>query len=186
VVELTKEFEMYRKLEVVLFRYYKIAEFLEYSLRFNIKTKDPYFLILDPKGYDNSSKNDNGNVNIPFNPFYSNKEELKVFLKMFPDKFWEWKTESQADRRLILEEIWRRFHEIKFWLGVSEHTQFCGIRKDSRLITALEKFAATGIKEFRYDFEHSIFRNVSKEEINKFVLIVKNRKRKAGIMWLLK
>ena len=189
-MDLAKEFEMYRKLEVVMFRYFKIIEFLEFTLRIPIKMKDSYEIILHPKGFDNCTNRllqdnlDDGNIYIPFNPFYITKEEEKVFLKIFPEKFWEWKTETNNHRRIILEESWNRIHEIKWWLGVTIDTRYCGIRMDSRLTTALENYLKSGIKEFRYDFEHSIFRNVPKETIRKYLSIAKNRRRRKGIIWL--
>jgi len=189
-MDLIREFMMYRKLEVVLFRYVKIMEFLEYTLRINLKMKDSYELVLNPKGYDNCTNRmlqdnlDDGNIYIPFNPFYLDKEEERIFLQIFPEKFWEWKTESNEQRRKILAEIWKRIHEIKWWLGVTVDTRFCGIRKESRLVTILEKYLASDIKEFRYDFEHSIFRHVPRDTIKKFLSVAKNRKRRRGIIWM--
>jgi len=174
-MEVSKEFEMYRKLEVVLFRYFKIAEFLENSLKFIIKTKDSYKVILHPKGYDRDL------INIPYNPFYTNEEEKRIFTQIFPEEFWEI-NDNERDVRKTLDLIWKRIHEMKWWIGVTTDTRYCGIKKESRLVNILENFLQTGIKEFRYDFEHTIFRNVNEATIRKFLKVVKDRKRKKGIV----
>lgn len=176
-MELSKEFEMYRKIEVVLFRYFKIAEFLENSLRMKIKTKDDIKTILSPKGYVK------GSINIPYNPFYTNEDEKQVFLKMFPDEFWNIE-DNEKERRQALGIIWERIHEIKWWIGVTEGTRYCGIKKESRLVYILETYLRTGIKQFRYDFEFSIFKDVNEDTIRKFLSVAKNRKQKNGIKWL--
>ena len=51
MMNLEKEFELYRKLEVVAFRYFRMAEFLEICLKTNLKLKDEVGVILNPKGY---------------------------------------------------------------------------------------------------------------------------------------
>lgn len=175
-MDITKEFEMYRKLEVVLFRYFKIVEFLENSLRMKIKTKEKIEAVLSPKGYMKDT------INIPYNPFYTNEEERKMFLRIFPKEFWKI-NDTDKERRQALHEIWNRIHEIKWWIGVTEGTRYCGIKKESRLVFLLETFLRTGIKQFRYDFEFSIFKDVNEETIRKFLKIAKNRKPKKGIRW---
>jgi len=186
ILEIAKEFELYRKFEVVLFRYFKIAEFVENSIKFSFKTKDDISTILDPKGYDNAKNRtlkeiNDQNIYIPFNPFYLDKDDKEFFTIIFPKKFWEIK-DTEREKREALKEIWSRIHEIKWWLGVTKDTRFCGIRKESRLTTVLENYLKSGIKEFRYDFEHSVFRNIDKETIRKFLRVMKNRKRREGII----
>jgi len=191
MVEVAKEFEMYRKLEVALFRYYKIAEFLEMCLKFNIKTQDPLNVILSSEGYDNSSSRItkgeffNESIYIPFNPFYLNHEEKRIWRQIYPNDFSGIENTKESIKKYH-QEAWKRIIEIKWWIGAREDTRFCGIKKESRLTTVLENYLRTGIKEFRYDFEHAVFRNVDKETIKKFVNIVKDKRKHIKIVWLLK
>lgn len=191
-MDFNKEFELYRKLETVLFRYFKIAEYLEQTLKISIKTKEPMSTILNPLGYDNSytrgMKHFNETIYIPFNPFYLNDEEKQIFLQMFPNKFWETEANERNTRKTLLE-IWGRIYEIKIWLGIIPQrikyfnrrevyeSDFNGIKKESRLSTVLQKYLRSNIKEFRWDFEHAIFRNVSKYTIKTFLNVIKSKRK---------
>lgn len=191
MVEVSKEFEMYRKIEAVAFRYFKMAEFLEKCLRFVVKTKDPLSVILKPEGYDNSSERKidgkmfNESIYIPFNPFYLDEEEKRIWRQIYPEDFSE-VTNDRESLKKALQIVWDRINEIKWWLGITIDTRYCGIRNESRLTTILENYLKTGIKEFKYDWEHSIFRNVEDHTIKGFISVMKNRKRKKGIRFLLK
>jgi len=189
-MNLDKEFELYRKLEIILFRYFKIAEFLESCVKIYIKTKDSISTILHPRGYDNSytrgMERFNETIYIPFNPFYLIESEKQIFLQMFPNKFWKIENKDKEIRNTLLE-IWNRIYEIKCWLGIIpirtihyyykgkfiQEKLFYGIKKSSRLTTTLKNYLRTDIKKFRWDFEHAIFRNVSKYTIKKFLNVMK-------------
>jgi len=189
-MDLDKEFELYRKLEVMAFRYFRMAEFLEICLKTNLKLKDELGTILDPKGYRKLSflegnKYFKGSIHIPHNPFYNNTEDQQLWRTIYPEDF-TWVTNTKKDIVKAYQEVWRRINEIKFWLGITKDTQFCGIRLESRLTTLLENLLRTNIPEFRYDFEFTIFYEIDRYTIQRFLRVMKNRSRKGRVIQLIK
>ena len=172
------------------FRYFRMAEFLEICLKTNLKLKDDIGVILNPKGYRKLSflednKYFKGSIHIPHNPFYNTTDDKGLWRTIYPQDF-TWVTSDRNDIKKAYKEVWKRISEIKWWLGITKDTLYCGIKVESRLTTLLENLMRTGIPEFRYDFEFTIFYNIEKYTIQRFLRVMKNRSRKGRMIQLIR
>ena len=114
-MNLEKEFELYRKLEVMAFRYFRMAEFLEICLKTNLKLKDDIGVILNPKGYRKLSflednKYFKGSIHIPHNPFYNTTDDKGLWRTIYPQDF-TWVTSDRNDIKKAYKEVWKRINK---------------------------------------------------------------------------
>lgn len=168
-----KEQELYRKYEIMLFRYFKIAKYLEYILKgVNLKgvSVDE---ILDPSGVDRDL------IHIPFNPFYLEEEDKRIWECIFPSDVLH--EEAGKSTRRLLEEVWKRIHLIKNTIGAIKNTRPRGESRKNRLIFILKRYLQTGILSDHFDFTITIFKRADREGIMEFLKFMKDKRKKNGI-----
>lgn len=128
-----KQNAIYKRWELYLYRLFKLAEYLETTLKLYRLNAPPLEEILDPNGYDD------GSIRIPPNPFIRRDEN--VFL-IFYDHFIDYGySEKEKDRRDLYFDVWDRLSDLKVLLGITKGTRFLGEEKEEgRLFNELSLY----------------------------------------------
>ena len=169
--------QLYRKLELYLYRLFCITEILESYIRGKtIGEPDEILEIFDPKGYNSDY------IYIPINPFYDNKKDQQIFETAYPKNI-EIST-REKDIKKAFEEVWHRINEIRAWIGITEHMRYVGERNaENRLLVTLERYVKNyengqgSSMTFQNQLESRIIINSDIKKLKKFAGFLKKRKR---------
>ena len=164
----------YKKWELYLFRLFKLAEYIESSLR-SYKIDAPLLDdLLIPEGYENTS------IRIPPNPFLMGNDDT-VFFTYYEDLIDLNFTDTDKSSIKLLKEIWKRIGGIKTFLGITKGTRYVGEeREEWRLINEIDWYIL--YSEYAPMLYRAILGDAVKEEIilKKFKNFLRDRSRIKG------
>ena len=164
----------YKKWELYLYRLFKLANYIESTLR-SYKLNTPLLEeILTPAGYEDDQ------IRIPSNPFLMGNDD-EIFFMFYEDLVDLNFRDTNAGNRELLREIWKRTGEIKTFLGITKNTRYVGEeREEWRLINELEWYMI--YSESAPMMYHVILGDPEKEKavLLKFKNFLKDRSRIRG------
>ena len=164
----------YKKWELYLFRLFKLAEYIESSLRMHKINAPLLDDVLIPEGYEDDQ------ARIPPNPFLMGNDDSTFFMyyeDLIDLKFGD----SDKSSTRLLREIWKRIGEIKTFLGITKGTRYVGEeREEWRLINELDWYIL--YSEYAPMLYRTILGSVEKEEaiLKKFKNFLKDRSKVRG------
>ncbi len=164
----------YKKWELYLFRLFKLANYVESSLRLHKLNAANLDDILTPEGYEDNL------VVIPPNPFLMGNDD-EIFFMYYEDLIDLNFVDSDKGNRKLLEEIWKRISEIKTFLGITKGTRYVGEeREEWRLINEINWYIE--YSEYASMMYRVILGDVEKEEkmLLKFKNFLRDRSRIRG------
>lgn len=165
----------YKKWELYLFRLFKLADYIESTLRIHRLNSPLLDDLLIPEGYDSNS------IRIPPNPFLMGTDD-KIFFMYYEDLIDLNFVDTDKDNIKLLREIWRRIREIKNFLGITKGTRYVGEeREEWRLINEMDWYIE--YPEFSPMIYHVILGDPEKEKVIliKFKNFLRDRSRIKGI-----
>lgn len=122
----------YKKWELYLFRMFKLADYVEGSLRLHKINAPLLDDILTPEGFEN------GEIRIPPNAFLMGNDD-EIFFMYYEDLIDLNFGDSDKSSIKLLREIWFRIGQIKTFLGITKGTRYVGEeREEWRLINEVD------------------------------------------------
>jgi len=165
----------YKKWELYLFRLFKLADYIESSLR-SYKINTPQLEdVLTPAGYEDDS------IIIPPNPFLMGNDD-EIFFMYYKDLIDLNFGDTNKGSIELLRIIWKRIGEIKTFLGITKGTRYIGEeREEWRLINELDWYIT--YPESAPMMYHAILGDPEKEKVIllKFKNFLRDRNRIKGI-----
>ncbi len=165
----------YKKWELYLYRLFKLANYVESTLKIPKLNAPSSEEFLTPEGYEDNS------IRIPPNPFLMGNDD-EIFFMYYEDLIdLNFKDNNKSSIKL-LREIWKRMGEVKTFLGITKGTRYVGEeREEWRLINELNWYIE--YPEFAPMMYRVILGSVEKEEtiLNKFKNFLRDRSRVKGI-----
>jgi len=164
----------YKKWELYLFRLFKLADYVESSLRLHKLNAPLLEDILIPEGYEDLL------VRIPPNPFLMGNDD-EIFFMYYEDLIDLAFHDTDKETIKLLNEIWKRIGEIKTFLGITKGTRFIGEeREEWRLINEVDWYIL--YSENAPMIYRAVLGDAEEEEviIKKFKNFLKDRSRIKG------
>ena len=165
----------YKKWELYLYRLFKLAHYIESTLR-SYKLNTPALEdILTPAGYEDDT------IRIPSNPFLMGNDD-QVFFMYYKDLVDLNFADTNKGSKELLIETWIRIGDIKTFLGITKGTRYIGEeREEWRLINELDWYLI--YSEYAPMIYHVILGDPDKEKIMllKFKNFLRDRNRIKGI-----
>ena len=165
----------YKKWELYLFRLFKLADYVEGSLRIHRLNAPDINEVIIPEGYESNS------VRIPPNPFLMGNDD-QVFFMYYEDLIDLGFKDTNKDNLRFLRVIWKRIRDIKMFLGITKGTRYVGEeREEWRLINELDWYIE--YSEYAPMMYAVVLGNPEKEEviIKKFKNFLRDRSRIKGV-----